>query len=142
MTSGLAPVEFGEEPFDWFLRQAPSWLGLMTAALAVFGLPALVRGPIVAGWRLVALAGLTMLLALSALPHKEERFMSQVVPLLALLAAQGAVTLGGFVKRALTPQPPLPAAGEGEKRLPSPAHRAVGIRRSRGAPWDRRSGVQ
>ena len=90
MTSGLAPVEFGEEPFDWFLRQAPSWLGLMTAALAVLGLPALVRGPSAAGWRLVALAGLAMLLALSALPHKEERFMAQVVPLLALLAAQGA----------------------------------------------------
>lgn len=94
VTSGLAPVEFGEEPFDWFVRQAPSWLGLMTAALAAIGLSAVVRGPRGAGWRLVALAGLAMLLALSALPHKEERFMSQVVPLLALLAAQGAALVG------------------------------------------------
>jgi hypothetical protein len=100
VTSGLAPVEFGEEPFDWFFRQAPSWLGIVSAALAGVGLSALVRGPAVAGWRLVALAGLTMLLALSALPHKEERFMSQVVPLLALLAAQGAVMVGGIVRRA------------------------------------------
>jgi hypothetical protein len=100
VTSGLAPVEFGEEPFDWFFRQAPSWLGIVSAALAAVGLSALVRGPAVAGWRLVALAGLTMLLALSALPHKEERFMSQVVPLLALLAAQGAVMVGGIVRRA------------------------------------------
>jgi len=94
VTSGLAPVEFGEEPFDWFFRQVPSWLGLMTAALAVVGLVAVVRGPATAGWRLVALTGLTMLLALSALPHKEERFMSQVVPLLALLAARGAGVVG------------------------------------------------
>jgi 4-amino-4-deoxy-L-arabinose transferase-like glycosyltransferase len=94
VTSGLAPVEFGQEPFDWFLRQTPSWLGLMTAILAAIGLSALVRGRSVAGWRLVALTCLTMLLALSALPHKEERFMSQVVPLLALLAAQGAVLVG------------------------------------------------
>ena len=100
VTSGLAPVEFGEEPFDWFLRQAPSWLGLMTAALAVLGLPALVRGPAAVGWRLVALAGLAMLLALSALPHKEERFMAQVVPLLALFAARGAAYIGDVAGRA------------------------------------------
>jgi hypothetical protein len=54
----------------------------------------------VAGWRLVGLAGLAMLLALSVLPHKEDRFMAQVVPLLALLAAQGAATAGGIVRRA------------------------------------------
>jgi hypothetical protein len=35
-----------------------------------------------------------MLLALSALPHKEDRFMAQVVPLLALLAARGASFVG------------------------------------------------
>jgi hypothetical protein len=126
VTSGLAPVEFGAEPFDWFFRQAPSWLGLVTSALAAVGLLALVRGPAVAGWRLVALAGLTMLLALSALPHKEERFMSQVVPLLALLAAQGAATIGGIVRRRNPPPPgPLPIAMErGRPRplLPSPAH--------------------
>jgi 4-amino-4-deoxy-L-arabinose transferase-like glycosyltransferase len=94
VTSGLAPVEFGQEPFDWFFRQVPSWLGPLTAVMVAIGLLSLVRGPSVAGWRLVALAGLTMLLALSALPHKEERFMSQVVPLLALLAAVGARTAG------------------------------------------------
>ena len=110
VTSGLAPVEFGEEPFDWFFRQAPSWLGLVTAALAVVGLGALVRGPAAGGWRLVALAGLTMLLALSALPHKEERFMSQVVPLLALLAARGAVTVAGMMRVRQAP-PPNPLRG-------------------------------
>jgi hypothetical protein len=103
VTSGLAPVEFGEEPFDWFLRQTPSWLGLPTAILAAIGLAVLVRGGSVAGWRLVALACLAMLLALSALPHKEERFMSQVVPLLALLAAQGAVLVGAVVRRRRAP---------------------------------------
>jgi hypothetical protein len=94
VTSGLAPVEFGEEPFDWFLRQVPAWLGPITAILAAIGLSALVRDGTVAGWRLITLACLTMLLSLSALPHKEERFMSQVVPLLVLLAARGAVLVG------------------------------------------------
>jgi hypothetical protein len=93
VTSGLAPVEFGEEPFGWFIWTAPAWLGLMTAILVVRGLAVLVTGPAVAGWRLVGVTGLTMLLALSWLPHKEERFMAQVLPLLALLAAQGALTL-------------------------------------------------
>jgi hypothetical protein len=122
VTSGLAPVEFGEEPFDWFLRQMPSWLGLVTAVLAVIGLTALVRGSMVAGWWLVVLACLTMMLALSVLPHKEERFMAQVVPLLALLAAQGAVTVGRLVRwppslapaASPTPRPPPPCEGEGE----------------------------
>jgi len=93
VSSGLAPVEFGEEPFGWFFLTAPSWLGLLTVVLVLRGLTVLVRGTNVAGWRLVGLAGLTMLLALSALPHKEERFMAQVVPLLALLAAQGALSM-------------------------------------------------
>lgn len=100
VTSGLAPVEFGEEPFDWFVREIPAWLGIVAGGLAFVGLAALWRGPQAAGWRLVVLAGLTMFLALSILPHKETRFMSQVVPLLALLAAQGAVTLGGLLRRA------------------------------------------
>jgi hypothetical protein len=38
-----------------------------------------------------------MFLALSALPHKEDRFMAQVVPLLALFAARGAALLGEIV---------------------------------------------
>jgi hypothetical protein len=42
-----------------------------------------------------------MFLALSAMPHKEDRFMSQVVPLLALFAARGAVQLGRAVSRAV-----------------------------------------
>jgi hypothetical protein len=99
VTSGLAPVEFGAEPFDWFVHEIPGWFGIVAAGLALAGLSALWRGPQAAGWRLVALAGLTMFLALSILPHKETRFMSQVVPLLALLAAQGAVTLGRLLRR-------------------------------------------
>ena len=94
VTSGQAPVEFGEEPFDWFFREVPSWFGWVAAVLAVLGLVSVVRGRNAAGWRLVTLTGVAMLLALSALPHKEARFMSQVVPLLALLAAQGATMLG------------------------------------------------
>lgn len=101
VTSGLAPVEFGQEPSDWFLRESPAWLGIPTILLVLLGLPALLRGQYVAGWRLVGLAALTMLLALSALPHKEERFMSQVVPLLALFAGQGAATLAGLASRAI-----------------------------------------
>ena len=89
VTSGQAPVEFGEEPFDWYVRQTPNWLGWMTAALAVIGMAASVRSKVRAGWSLVALAGLTMFLALSWLPHKEERFLSQIVPLVALFAALG-----------------------------------------------------
>lgn len=102
VASGLAPVEFGEEPFDWYWRESSSWLGLLPGILTVPGLLAPVRGQQAAGWRLVALACLTMLVSLSALPHKEERFMSQVVPLLALLAAQGAVAVVGLVRRAFT----------------------------------------
>jgi hypothetical protein len=89
VTSGQAPVEFGEEPFDWYVRQTANWLGWMTAALAVIGMAASVRSTHRAGWALVALAGLTMFLALSWLPHKEERFLSQIVPLVALFAALG-----------------------------------------------------
>jgi hypothetical protein len=92
VTSGLAPVEFGEEPFDWYVRQTASWLGLMTAAAAVVGMFAAVRAPNRAGWGLIALTGLTMFLALSWLPHKEERFLSQIVPLVALFAALGIQT--------------------------------------------------
>jgi 4-amino-4-deoxy-L-arabinose transferase-like glycosyltransferase len=91
VTSGQAPVEFGQEPFGWFVATADDWLGIVAAVLLLLGLPSLVRGPSLAGWRLVGLTGLTMLLALSALPHKEDRFMAQVLPVLALLAAQGAM---------------------------------------------------
>ena len=41
-----------------------------------------------------------MFLALSAMPHKEDRFMAQVVPLLALFAARGATLLGEMLSRA------------------------------------------
>jgi hypothetical protein len=116
VTSGLAPVEFGAEPFDWFLRESPSWLGLTTGVLTLLGLSAGVRGPSSGAWRLVAVTGLAMLLALSALPHKEERFMSQVVPLLTLLGAQGALLVGRFVTRWKAPTPsPSPLRGRGEQ---------------------------
>jgi hypothetical protein len=111
VTSGLAPVEFGAEPFDWFVREVPGWFGLAAGALALVGLSALRPGPQAAGWRLVVLAGVAMFLALSALPHKETRFMSQVVPLLALLAAQGARTLGGMLSRAHPAVPGIVAGG-------------------------------
>ena len=71
----------------------------------LLGLPSLVRGPAVAGWRLIGLAGLTMFLALSALPHKEERFMAQVLPLLALFAGQGISLIAGVVRRRRSPTP-------------------------------------
>jgi hypothetical protein len=101
VTSGLAPVEFGAEPFNWFLGETPSWFGIVPAILALVGTLALWRGPRAAEWRLVGLTAATMFLALSALPHKEDRFMVQVVPLLALLAAQGAVLLGARASVAL-----------------------------------------
>jgi hypothetical protein len=129
VTSGLAPVEFGEEPFGWFLTEIPSWLGLLSAGLVVIGLTALVRGPSVAGWRLVALAGLAMFLALSILPHKETRFMAQVLPLLALLAAQGALTIGRLVLLPLVRLRERGSGGEGRSRGPA----GVGFLASGGA---------
>ena len=94
MTSGLAPVEFGAEPFDWFLRETPAWFGIVPGILAIVGALAMLRGPRAAEWRLVGLTAAMMFLALSALPHKEDRFMAQVLPLLALFAAHGAALLG------------------------------------------------
>ncbi len=123
VTSGQAPVEFGQESFGWYLWTANDWLGLLAGALVLLGLPSLVRGPAVAGWRLVGLTCAAMLLALSALPHKEARFMAQVVPLLALFAAQGAALIA---RRAPTPRPPPPCAGEGESLLPLPRARGRG----------------
>ena len=99
VTSGLAPVEFGSEPFEWFLLQSRSWFGSLPALLALIGLLAMVRGPRVAEWRLVGLAAATMFLLLSALPHKEERFMTQVVPLLALFAGAGVATIASLACR-------------------------------------------
>ncbi|MCC7367695.1 MAG: glycosyltransferase family 39 protein [Chloroflexi bacterium] len=93
VTSGLAPIEFGEEPFDWYLRQTPSWLGVMTAALAAVGLGVSARAPRGRSWSLLGVAGLTMFLALCWLPHKEERFLSQIVPLAAIFAALGISTV-------------------------------------------------
>jgi hypothetical protein len=89
VTSGLAPIEFGSEPFEWYGTRAPEWFGVVPLALALLGVPALGRGPQSASWRLVGLAAVTMSLVLSALPHKELRFMAQVVPLLALFAGAG-----------------------------------------------------
>jgi hypothetical protein len=111
VTSGQAPVEFGREPFGWFVATADAWLGIVAAVLLLLGLPALVRGPSVAGWRLVGVTGLTMLLALSALPHKEDRFMAQVLPLLALLAAQGARSWAHLPQRFVTLPAVLLGAG-------------------------------
>jgi len=105
VTSGLAPVEFGAEPFDWFLRQTPSWFGLLPALLALVGLVRLVRGPRAAGWRLVGLAAATMLLVLSVLPHKEERFMTQVIPLLAPFVGAGVALLAATAARLGAPAP-------------------------------------
>jgi hypothetical protein len=93
VTSGLAPVEFGAEPFDWFVRETPDWFGVVPGVLALIGATAMLRGPRAAEWRLVGLTAATMFVALSALPHKEDRFMAQVLPLLALFAAHGAVRL-------------------------------------------------
>ena len=93
VTSGLAPAEFGSEPFSWFLVQAPAWLGHGPLVLAACGLPVMVWGPSASGWRLVGLAALSMFLFLSALPHKETRFMAPVVPLLTLFAGHGLIRL-------------------------------------------------
>jgi hypothetical protein len=109
VTSGLAPVEFGEEPADWYLRQTGSWIGLLTAALALIGMAGAVGSPRRASWSLPGAAGLTMFLALSWLPHKEERFLSQIVPLVALFAALGLTLVAGvfgwaWTVRALIPR--------------------------------------
>jgi hypothetical protein len=105
VTSGLAPVEFGQEPFDWFLRETSDWFGIVPGVLALVGSAAVVRGPRVAEWRLIGLAAVTMFLALSALPHKEARFVAQVSPLLALFAAQGGTLLGGWSVRLIVGRP-------------------------------------
>jgi phosphatidylinositol glycan class B len=96
VSSGLAPVEFGSEPFTWYLVQIPQWLGIPAAALAVVGLRRVYRGPRRAEWALVALAAAAMLLFLSALPHKELRFMVQIIPMVALLAGAGAVQVAAL----------------------------------------------
>jgi len=90
VTSGLAPLEFGAEPFEWYALRVDEWFGLFPLALVLLGWPNLVRGPRVWGWRLIGLAAVAMFLVLSALPHKELRFMAQVSPLLALFAGGGA----------------------------------------------------
>jgi hypothetical protein len=109
VTSGLAPVEFGEEPADWYLRQTGSWIGLLTAALALIGMAGAVGSPRWASWSLPGAAGLTMFLALSWLPHKEDRFLSQIVPLVALFAALGLTLVArvsgwAWTVRALIPR--------------------------------------
>ena len=97
VTSGLAPVEFGSEPFEWFLLQMGQWFGIPAFLLAALGLGALWRETRAPEWWLVGLAAATMFLALSALPHKELRFMAQVLPLLALFSGQGAVSVSGWI---------------------------------------------
>ncbi len=100
--SGLAPVEFGAEPFYWFLWRIPDWLGIAPGVLVLVGLCALARGPRAVDWRLVAAASGAMFLFLSLMPHKELRFMAQVSPLLSLIAAQGAILLASGASRALS----------------------------------------
>ena len=95
VTSGLAPAEFGSEPFEWFLLRTPEWFGSPAFLLALVGLGALSRGPRAPEWRLVGLSAATMFLVLSALPHKELRFVAQVLPLLALFAGQGTLWMVG-----------------------------------------------
>jgi hypothetical protein len=94
--SGLAPDEFGSEPFAWYLVQIPQWFGIPAAALALVGLWRVIRGPCRVEWTLVVASAGAMLLFLSALPHKELRFMVQIIPLVALLAGVGAAQVAAM----------------------------------------------
>ena len=93
VTSGLAPLEFGSEPFEWYAGRVAEWFGIVPFGLALLGLPALARGPRATQWWLPAAAAAAMFVALSALPHKELRFMAQIAPLLALFAGQGLANI-------------------------------------------------
>ncbi len=93
VVSGLAPAEFGSEPLGWFLFQIPEWFGILPMVMALIGLGGLWWWPRSTEWRLIGLAAAAMSLFLSALPHKELRFATQVLPLLALFSAQGIVQL-------------------------------------------------
>jgi hypothetical protein len=103
VTSGLAPVEFGSEPFTWFIQEIREWLGYLPLALVVLSLPILSGGPRVGEWRLLALTALAMFFFLSALPHKELRFTSQVLPLLAIFAGQGLTHIQQVAQTLLSP---------------------------------------
>jgi hypothetical protein len=109
VTSGLAPVEFGSEPVTWFIEEVPEWLGYLPLALVILSFPALAGGPRANEWRLLALAGLTMFIFLSALPHKELRFTSQVLPLFAIFAGQGLNHIRRVAERFLSSRRPARA---------------------------------
>ncbi|MFN8524411.1 MAG: glycosyltransferase family 39 protein [Chloroflexota bacterium] len=99
VASGLAPIEFGAEPWYWFLLTVGTWLGYLPCALVVLGLVSSGRRANRASWMLVALTAGTMLAFLSALPHKEARFTAQIMPLLALFAGLGGAVLADWVGR-------------------------------------------
>lgn len=93
VSSGQAPVDFGQEAAEWYALTANQWLGLGVAALALLGGLAATRSRRGAEWLLLGVAAAGMFAFLSALPHKEARFTSQVVPFLAVFAGYGAACM-------------------------------------------------
>jgi hypothetical protein len=74
----------GYEPFYQYLRLLPSWSNVVVVALAAVGTHH--------AWR-VGVWTWVPIVALSAFPHKESRYVIPVIPFLAMAAAHGIVRL-------------------------------------------------
>src|SRR5439155_145858 len=98
---GPEPERFGAAPFEYYASVLSTAMAAPTAFLAVLSVAGVVRAP-----GLFSVAVLVVL-AYSAVPHKEFRFIFPALPLFCALAGIGLDQIGKTAQKRMSIEPPV-----------------------------------
>ena len=98
---GPEPERFGTAPFEYYASVLSTAMAAPTAFLAVLSVAGVVRAP-----GLFSVAVLVVL-AYSAVPHKEFRFIFPALPLFCALAGIGLDQIGKTAQKRMSIEPPV-----------------------------------
>ena len=98
LLSNKAAEAYGAQPPYWFVLELPALLSPPGIVLATLGLALAIRRWQTA-WLLVALGIILPFAQVSAITHKELRFLTQLQPLISLVMATGTVAIATWVAR-------------------------------------------